>query len=133
MITFLYKKILDLFKSEDQEISPVSNQSIAAVFDLSYQDILIGVLTYQNKVWAFEYSDQFKQQTSIKPLIGFPDINRIYKSEELLPFFASRIPSIQRLKIQNMIDKDDELDEVTLLKKFGKKSITNPYQLIASH
>jgi hypothetical protein len=103
-----------------------------AKFDLKYKDLLIGTLTFQNKVWTFNYSEEFKNQSQIQLLIGFSDVNRVYVSEELLPFFAARITSIQRLKVQKMITENEALDEVNSLKKFGKKSIANPFELVAS-
>ena len=77
-----------------------------------------------------DYIDGAKEN-SISIIVDFPDKNKIYKSSSLFPFFASRIPSLQRLKIQKVVSENITKDEVSLLKMFGKQSIANPYQLIA--
>ena len=45
-----------------------------AQFTLAYGDLLIGRLLLQNGRWAFQYSEAFKEQSNVVPLIGFSDI-----------------------------------------------------------
>jgi HipA-like protein len=102
-------------------------------FHLMYGSKLIGVLSYENKKWKFAYSYDFKADANVKPIMDFPDISKIYISEQLWPFFALRIPSLnqpyQIKKIRKAkIAKDDA---VGLLKIFGSHTITNPYRLQA--
>ncbi len=64
-------------------------------------------------------------------MIDFPDINKVYISEELWPFLASRIPRpaqpVVLLEIRRRnIDVDNE---VSLLNVFDKRTITNPFLL----
>jgi HipA-like protein len=124
-------KIQYLFKSDDQEVELSTPMEAIAEFELSYKNILIGSLKLNNGLWSFTYSNEFKEQNSISAIVDFPDKNKIYKSSALFPFFASRIPSLQRLKIQKVVSENITKDEVSLLKMFGKQSIANPYQLIA--
>ncbi len=124
-------KIQYLFKSDDQEVELSTPMEAIAEFELSYKNILIGSLKLNNGLWSFTYSNEFKEQNSISVIVDFPDKNKIYKSSALFPFFASRIPSLQRLKIQKVVSENITKDEVSLLKMFGKQSIANPYQLIA--
>jgi hypothetical protein len=51
--------------------------------------------------------------------------------EVLWPFFASRIPSINQPMVIEAISKNliESFDEVTMLEKFGKKTIANPFVL----
>ena len=93
--------------------------------------MLIGHLKFNKGLWTFEYSQQFKEQNTMNTLVGFPKKEKVYQSAVLFPFFAGRIPSLQRLKLQNIISDNTTKDEVSLLKIFGKQSITNPYHLIA--
>lgn len=123
--------VLDLFKSEDQAVMLATPLETMATFELSYQKIIIGSLILNNGQWTFEYSDQFKVQKQISPIIDFPNIQKVYSSKVLFPFFAARIPSLQRLEIQKIVSKNTPKDEVSLLKKFGKQSIANPYHLIS--
>lgn len=96
-------------------------------FDLMLGTLLVGVLSYENGVWSFSYSDVFKTQDKYEPLVNFPNLNQEYKSDQLWPFFASRLPGVSELK-----EKEREsMDVLSLLKKYGRHVITNPYKLVA--
>ena len=103
------------------------------VFQLKYGKQLIGILSYNNNQWTFKYSDEFKNNQDLNPIIDFPDTDKVYTNEQLWPFFASRIPSInqpfQFKKIQKANIKHN--DSVGLLKLFGNETITNPFRLLA--
>ena len=106
-------------------------QNVVARFELSYKDLKIGSLSLDNGKWSFSYSDAFKAQKRLMPMIDFPDINKVYTSEELWPFFTSRIPSPAQPEVlleirRRNIDVDNE---VSLLDVFGKRTITNPFLL----
>ena len=107
------------------------NQAVR--FKLSYNHLVVGYLSLSNAVWHFEYSDEFKKQDMIRPIIIFPDKGEIYRSEKLWPYFAARIPSLKRPDIQKVLyeEKIDETNEVELLKRFGKRTISNPFYLEA--
>lgn len=130
MLSKLIDRLQEFFKSEDQEVELTTPKDSFAKFELNFQDLLIGTLEHQNGRWFFAYSEAFKAQDRIRPIVDFPDKQKIYHSEGLFPFFSSRIPSLQRLKIQKIVAPDFTMDEVGLLKKFGKQSIANPYQLV---
>lgn len=102
------------------------------IFILKYKNLDIGKLVFFDDVWSFAYSDNFKEQSEINPIIDFPDVNKIYKWDKLNPFFSIRIPSLKQPYIRELI-KNEEIDptnEVDLLKRFGYKSIANPFLLI---
>jgi HipA-like protein len=130
MLAKIIGKIQYLFQSEDQDTPFDTPIEVSAEFELSYKNLIIGALKLTNGVWSFEYTDMFKAQEQIDAIIDFPNKNKIYQSTMLFPFFAARIPSLQRLKIQKMIPEGTTHDPVTLLKMFGKQSIANPYRLI---
>jgi hypothetical protein len=99
---------------------------------LVHRDLLVGTLSLANELWRFEYSDSFREQSVVRPLVQFPEVDRIYSSEYLWPFFALRIPSVGRDEIRRIVDGDDGLDEEDLaqmLRRFGRKSIANPFTL----
>jgi HipA-like protein len=122
----------NLFKPYDQEIDLSTPHNTSAEFRLMYGKIDIGILELREGVWTFAYSNEFILQDEINTIVSFPDKYKVYQSSKLFPFFAFRIPSLQRLKIQKKVMDDIVTDEVTLLKMFGKQSISNPFQLIAS-
>lgn len=132
----MFNKLIDrlqvFFKSEDREVELSTPIDRVAEFDLKYRELIIGTLQYQNGQWTFAYSEAFKNQNQIQNIVDFPNKDKVYQSSMLFPFFSSRIPSLQRLKIQKAIPENFTMDEVGLLKMFGKQSIANPYQLIAN-
>lgn len=103
-------------------------------FVLSYSKLVIGNLSVSKGKWNFEYSDDFKKQGEILPLSNFPNKELVYSSEELWPFFASRIPSVAQLESKEKITLNELSDrnEVNLLRKYGHRTITNPFVLQAA-
>jgi len=130
MIEKVKKVFVSMWKSEGQE-DLQTPMSTSVKFTLFYKELTIGYLNLDNGVWSFEYSDDFKNQSIIQPLTDFPDIDKVYSSEELYPFFTQRIPSLSQPKVKAVIEKEkiDKTNEVELLKRFGKVSITNPFRL----
>lgn len=118
------KVIKRLFWSESPKevVLTVDNE---VTFDIKFGKLLVGTLVYSNDLWHFSYSDEFKSQKEILPLTNFPSKDKEYKAKELWPFFASRIPS----NAQRQIDKQQSEDIVTLLKKFGRYTVSNPFEL----
>lgn len=98
---------------------------------LMLDDLEVGRLLYKNGKWLFKYSEEFKETQGIKTLADFPDINKTYENEELWPFFSSRIPSISRPRVKKVLEKEGikDNDLLTLLIRFGKHTITNPFEL----
>lgn len=100
-------------------------------FVLKYQKDEIGFLSLSNNLWNFEYSDWFKSQNDLTPMFEFPNLEKKYKTEELWPFFASRIPSDKQPKMQQYFENNPKKtkDIGALLAEFGKTSVNNPYKL----
>jgi len=105
-----------------------------AKFILTYKGKKIGILEYKNNKWHYRYADQYKKELFIAPLIDFPIIEKEYVFDELPPFFAARIPSLnQPFHFKKILKfKADKNDLVSLLEIFGQKSINNPFELILS-
>ena len=112
---------------ENREFSISEESNID--FHLKYKDLNIGNLSFVDGYWIFEYSENFKVQNRISPLINFPQKDKIYKSKDLWPFFASRVPS--NAQLMNQLD-GTETDLIAMLKKYGRHSITNPFELKAA-
>ena len=102
-----------------------------AKFLLTYGDLLVGILTVENGLWKFEYSDKFRSEEDFRPIVEFPDVNKIYVNEDLWQFFASRIPSTEQPEVEEILKREhvNEDDAVGLLKLFGKRTIANPFEL----
>lgn len=103
----------------------------SAEFALVYDNLPVGILSLENGNWSFEYAIPFKRQTHIKPLSEFPDLNKVYNSKTLWPFFAFRIPGMNQPQAKELAEEKGitEGDIVKLLDLFGRKSINNPFKL----
>jgi HipA-like protein len=103
-----------------------------AEFLLVYEGLPVGVLSVANGLWTFRYTDEFRKQKKVQPLVEFQDSSTTYKSRELWPFFAMRIPSLKRESVHEIVEKEaiDEKNEVELLRRFGKRTSANPFELV---
>lgn len=100
-------------------------------FILSFKGKIIGILEYENDKWIFKYSKEFKKNQFVSPIIDFPDINKTYEFDELMPFFATRIPNLNQPFHKKKLEKyeGNKNDLVFLLQIFGERSINNPFNL----
>src|SRR5262245_275038 len=107
---------------------------VRAEFQLFYGQLLVAVLSVADSVWKFEYSEAFRQQDELRPLVEFPDVDKVYESKELWQFFVMRIPSPEQPEIEEILKSEHirEDDAVTLLKRFGEHTITNQFRLQAA-
>jgi HipA-like protein len=128
----MLKKLKSWFNKEEDEIILPLPKDKDTRFLLTVDNLKIGYLCSRDGDWYFEYSDEFKNHTDYNRIIGFPELNRVYKSEELWPFFRIRIPGLKQPVVQEILKKEniDINDEVELLKRFGQKTIANPYKLV---
>ena len=85
------KKILSTPEWLDNLTTPKNKK---ASFILTYEKLKIGFLNVENGKWEFSYSEEFKSQDELEPIVDFPDKNKVYISGELWPFFSSRIPEV---------------------------------------
>ena len=105
-----------------------------AEFRLLYKDLVIGILRAADGEWTFAYSDAFREQPELKPLVEFPDLKRRYSAKHLWPSFLMRLPSLKQAEIQDVVKREgiDISDEVQLLRRFGHRTIANPFELVES-
>jgi HipA-like protein len=103
------------------------------VFRLIYENNEIGTLTFSDNQWRFIYSSWFKNQSKIQPFANFPDKNQEYVSDDLPPFFESRLPGVSQPQVEAFLKEKEQVSEgetkAALLKQFGRRSITNPFEL----
>lgn len=106
-------------------------EGVEFTFLLRHEDLAIGTLSIKDGLWTFRYTEEFINQNEIKPLTTFSNKEKTYTSKELWPFFLSRIPGLEQPGIKKIMSEEDLSDknEVELLKRFGKKSIQNPFLL----
>jgi HipA-like protein len=107
---------------------------VRAKFFLKYGDLLVGTLSVHDSLWSFEYSEEFRKSDVLRPIVEFPDVGKTYESGELWQFFASRIPSPEQAEVEEILRREhiEENDAVSLLKRFGRRTVANPFHLEAA-
>lgn len=133
----MFSKIFNIRKSvqiSSNDQLPTQQVIDKIVFELKYKDISIGFLEFTGNKWLFFYSESFKLQNEISPIVSFPDMNKKYQGSELWSFFSSRIPdnienssSLEEQHSRNHKKTNENL--IQLLKSHGRKTITNPFDL----
>lgn len=119
-----------LFSKGDQphDFSPNKED---AIMTLKLNDLVIGYLSCTNDEWSFVYSEEFRNQNKFHSIVGFSNLEEEYKSKDLWPFFRIRIPGLKQPAIMEIVKKENiENNEYELLKRFGRTSISNPYELV---
>src|SRR5690606_30567545 len=127
------KTILKYLSSSSSKKEPTTLPVIeSGKLTLIHQNITIGYLSCEKGKWHFKYSEEFKNQNEYHSLIGFPDLNKEYVSEYFWPFFRIRIPGLKQPAIKEIVEKEklDIENEFQLLKRFGHKTISNPFELV---
>jgi HipA-like protein len=130
----MMRKILTWFNKNEYksgiQINVSKNEETK--FILKVDKIRMGILYCKDGDWYFKYCKEFKDRSDeYNRITGFPDLDKTYKSKTLWPFFQTRIPGLKQPSVQEIIkeEKIDQTNEAALLKRFGKKTITNPYEL----
>lgn len=126
------KLIKSIFGKGEDELEYQLPKDEQAKFTLSVDNLKVGTLSCHDGEWYFKYANEFKKQADeYKKIVGFSDLDKTYKSPELWPFFRIRIPGLKQPAIQEIIEKEkiDKENDVELLKRFGKRTISNPYEL----
>jgi HipA-like protein len=102
-------------------------------FQLYYGEMVIGELSFSDGYYYFEYSETFKEQTKIIPLLEFPDKTKKYRTSYFPATFEGRLPSPKQPKIQEQIKKMniDVNNKMQMLSHFGERCIINSHILKA--
>lgn len=108
-------------------------QAAEAAFRLVYRNMTVGILEVKNGRWRFQYSDEFRKMgRDLRPIVEFSDTSKVYESDQLWPFFRMRIPSLKQSAVKEAMKSEriEATDEIRLLRRFGRKTISNPYELV---
>ena len=87
---------------------------------------LVGTLSMDQDEFVFRYVAGYDRE----PISAFPSIGEEYRSKHLWPFFAVRIPPIEREDMkEKMSSRSLEKDQVIeILGLFARVSVSNPYE-----
>jgi HipA-like protein len=124
----LFKKFTS-WLGTTKDVPPASESPV--VFKLSLGHLIIGHLRREPDRWIFEYTEEFRNQEEIKPIMDFPTVTNAYQSDELWPFFKIRVPSKNQPSIHRRFTHDqlNGLTVIDMLKFFGRRSAANPFIL----
>ena len=126
MLKRIYRSRLGI--AQDSHVPPGAH----ATFNLVYDGVPVGVLSVDGGQWVFRYTDEFKHNSRLRPIVEFPDTSKVYQTQELWPFFGTRIPSLKQAAVQEIVKNEqiDAKDQLQLLRRFGKRTITSPFVLV---
>ena len=90
--------------------------------------VTVGFLEFKSGSWTFAYDTAYKQRGDLRPIEGFDDLDRVYTSSVLFPFFAIRIPSPDRTDVKLKLQQDHISDPTLadLLRLFGRRVVSSP-------
>jgi HipA-like protein len=93
-------------------------------------DILVGMLSQEEGDFVFRYDPAYVQRSSARPISAFPDLQKEYRDKLLWPFFAARIPPLEREDVRAEIARShlQPGDTIRMLGTLSMKTITNPYR-----
>ena len=101
-------------------------QALEVYKNTAAKRVLVGRLTSDMGEYVFRYASSYKAE----PISAFPRKNHEYRSKRLWPFFAIRIPPLDREDMRREIAhrslREDQVIEI--LGSVAKVSVSNPYE-----
>ncbi|MDA4132078.1 MAG: HipA N-terminal domain-containing protein [Thaumarchaeota archaeon] len=118
---------LDL--STPQEPRPGSTLYVF-VDDRDSSPQVLGTLTKEGEEFVFRYDRAFARSKDAKPISSFPDLTEEYRASRLWPFFAVRLPPLDRKDVQELVEQRQipKTDVFRLLAELSSKAVTSPYR-----
>lgn len=90
--------------------------------------IVVGHLRFQDGVWSFEYDPSYRRRSDLRPIEGFDEMSKVYRSRSLFPFFSVRVPDKDRPDVRLRLKQQrvDDPDTSDLLRMFGRRAAASP-------
>lgn len=90
----------------------------------------VGELTEEAGEFVFRYAPSFATSKDVHPIPAFPNVHHEYRSPQLFPFFAVRLPPTAREDVRHALERlrIPEEDTLRVLAALSKKGIANPYE-----
>jgi HipA-like protein len=105
----------------------------SAHFQLEYtpprgRQVTVGHLFLEGGEWTFRYDPDYRGRHDLRPLEGFDDLSKVYRSKILFPFFAVRVPDEHRPDVRRRLEADgiEAPDTSDLLRIFGRRAAASP-------
>jgi HipA-like protein len=116
----------------EQPTSPRTRQ-VEVHIQLTSGDRTVGFLSMEGSHFVFRYDPEYAKDRPAEPISAFPDLTREYRSDQLWPFFESRLPPVEREDVKQIIASQalDPDDVLGLLLGLSARTIASPYELRA--
>lgn len=90
----------------------------------------LGTLSRDGREFVFRYDREFARDPDAKPISAFPELDREYRQEELWPFFAVRLPPIERDDVRKAMERRHipASDVLRLLAELSARGVSSPYR-----
>src|SRR5262245_44862227 len=75
--------------------------------------VAVGYLTFETGWWIFKYDPDYQRRPDLRPIEGFDDATKVYRSKVLFPFFAVRIPDRTRSDVRQRLEEEQIRDPET--------------------
>src|SRR5215831_19431675 len=72
--------------------------------------VTVGHLEFDSLAWTFRYDEEYKARPDLRPIEGFDDLQKVYQSSILFPFFAVRIPDEHRTDVKKRLAEERMTD-----------------------
>ena len=99
----------------------------------SRKQYIVGQLV-KNGRFEFRYTEEIQaaMDDGFRPLLCFPDVQKVYMDNKLFSVFVSRLPDKKRKDIQNILKKYDleQYDDYLLLKRSGARLPIDNFEFI---
>ncbi len=127
------KKLLDMLNPQSWGVSQIKpdasapqQKALEIYLEKERGECLVGHLFHENSEFVFRYNADYNSA----PIPAFPSLEDEYRSEDLWPFFAVRIPPLEREDVQReMSERHIEKDQIIdILGSLARFSVTSPYQ-----
>ena len=93
------------------------------------EPLTVGELSYDGEIWTFAYDEAYKRCSEVlRPVEGFDEVDKTYRSSVLFPFFAVRIPDADRPDVRKKLAEQhiEDPDASDLLRLFGRRVVSSP-------
>lgn len=106
---------------------------VGVYLDSEQGEQIVGWLSQDAGEFVFKYDAGFVAKEGAEPISAFPDLHAEYRQEKLWPFFAVRIPPLDRADVKLLLESQhispDDRNMLELLGTLAKRSISNRYEL----
>jgi HipA-like protein len=91
---------------------------------------VLGRLSKEGAEFVFRYDPAFAKSHDAHPISAFPRLGEEYRGEALWPFFAVRLPPVERQDVQEALERHQisKHDVLRMLGELSGRAVASPYR-----